>query len=123
MPDDRTNRCPPSLSPPEEAVPCCTGTWECLAWPLEWGLGEATAEQKALAADLAAHWLAPFTERGVSAEDVSSPRNALAEARLCPVVQVISNKSEHSTLMPGRRADTDPPPKHPSMREPTSSHA
>jgi hypothetical protein len=47
-----------------------------------------------MASTLAQHWLSPFQKAGISADDLAaaSPVSRLAEARLCPLIQVLNNR-------------------------------
>ncbi|KAL1510672.1 hypothetical protein AB1Y20_006969 [Prymnesium parvum] len=86
--------CPPE--PPLPPPPCCTGFSACLAWPREWNASDPppTPLQRRLAASLARHWLAPFSRAGITPPRLfaSSATSRLAEARLCPIVQLLSHR-------------------------------
>ena len=75
--------------------PCCTGLKACPAWPGEpWlKVGNASQGQRVTARALAAHWLLPFKEHGITREALEPhARHREAEDVLCPVLQVVSNR-------------------------------
>ncbi|KAL3928799.1 MAG: hypothetical protein SGPRY_002236 [Prymnesium sp.] len=77
----------------------------CQAWPFEWsGASSPTRQQRALAIELARHWLAPFEARGISSDQLtaSSATSRMAEERLCPIVQVLNNRI-YIVALPGMR--------------------